>query len=178
MNSVLIIDDDKELCALMKKCVEQENLSAVVAHGGLEGLRLLGENKGTCCLIILDVMMPGMDGFQVLQKIREKNNVPVLMLTAKSDVGARIVTYGAPVLPGAMFLLGYYEDGTVVMGLPGCVMYAGATIFDLALPRIAAGSHGFGNQNAFNRNNGRMSLNFSQVNECGAYAFSQFKAFT
>ena len=37
MNSVLIIDDDKELCALMKKCVEQENLSAVVAHGGLEG---------------------------------------------------------------------------------------------------------------------------------------------
>ena len=53
--------------------------------------------------------------------------------------GARIVTYGAPVLPGAMFLLGYYADGTVVMGLPGCVMYAGATIFDLALPRIAAG---------------------------------------
>ena len=53
--------------------------------------------------------------------------------------GARIVTYGAPVLPGAMFLLGYYEDGTVVMGLPGCVMYDGATIFDLALPRIAAG---------------------------------------
>ena len=85
MNSVLIIDDDKELCALMKKCVEQENLSAAVAHGGLEGLRLLKENKDTCCLIILDVMMPGMDGFQVLQKIREKNNVPVLMLTAKSD---------------------------------------------------------------------------------------------
>ena len=53
--------------------------------------------------------------------------------------GARIVTYGAPVLPGAMFLLGYYEDGTVVCGLPGCVMYAGATVFDLVLPRIAAG---------------------------------------
>ena len=53
--------------------------------------------------------------------------------------GARIVTYGAPVLPGAMFLLGYFEDGTPIMGLPGCVMYAGATIFDLALPRIAAG---------------------------------------
>ncbi len=53
--------------------------------------------------------------------------------------GARIVTYGAPVLPGAMFLLGYYGDGTVAMGLPGCVMYAGATIFDLVLPRVAAG---------------------------------------
>ena len=53
--------------------------------------------------------------------------------------GADIITYGAPVLPGAMFLLGYYEDGTPVMGLPGCVMYAKATIFDLVLPRIAAG---------------------------------------
>ena len=85
MNSVLIIDDDKELCTLMKKCVEQENLSAVIAHGGLEGLRLLEENKDTCSLIILDVMMPDMNGFQVLQEIRKKNNVPVLMLTAKSD---------------------------------------------------------------------------------------------
>ena len=47
--------------------------------------------------------------------------------------------YGAPVLPGAMFLLGYFPDGTPVMGLPGCVMYAKATIFDLILPRVAAG---------------------------------------
>ena len=53
--------------------------------------------------------------------------------------GAQIVTYGAPVLPGAMFLLGYFEDGTPVMGLPGCVMYAKSTIFDIMLPRIAAG---------------------------------------
>ena len=53
--------------------------------------------------------------------------------------GAKIITYGAPVLPGAMFLLGYYDDGTPIMGLPGCVMYAKATIFDLTLPRIAAG---------------------------------------
>ena len=52
---------------------------------------------------------------------------------------ARIVTYCAPVLPGAMFLLGYFDDGTPIMGLPGCVMYAGATIFDLVLPRVAAG---------------------------------------
>lgn len=85
MKSVLIIDDDKELCALMKKCVAQENLSAAAAHGGLEDLRLLEENRDACSLIVLDVMMPDMDGFQVLQKIREKNNVPVLMLTAKSD---------------------------------------------------------------------------------------------
>lgn len=53
--------------------------------------------------------------------------------------GARIVTYGAPVLPGAMFLLGYFDDGTPVAGLPGCVMYAKRTIFDLVLPKLAAG---------------------------------------
>ncbi len=53
--------------------------------------------------------------------------------------GAGIITYGAPVLPGAMFLLGYFDDGTPVMGLPGCVMYAKATVFDLILPRVAAG---------------------------------------
>lgn len=58
---------------------------------------------------------------------------------AIKNSGADIVTYGAPVLPGAMFLLGYYDDGKVVVGLPGCVMYAKATVFDLALPRIAAG---------------------------------------
>jgi len=85
MNKILIIDDDKELCSLMKKCVEQENLSALVAHGGVEGLRLANENRSNCSLIILDVMMPDIDGFQVLRKIRETSNVPVLMLTAKSD---------------------------------------------------------------------------------------------
>lgn len=53
--------------------------------------------------------------------------------------GAKIITYGAPVLPGAMFLLGYFDDGTPIMGLPGCVMYSKATVFDLILPRIASG---------------------------------------
>ena len=54
------------------------------------------------------------------------------------NTGARIVCYGAPVLPGAMFMLGYYGSGTAIMGLPGCVMFHGRTIFDLVLPRIMA----------------------------------------
>lgn len=85
MKKVLIIDDDRELCALMKKCAEQENLSAVTAPGGVAGLRLADENRDSLSLIILDVMMPDLDGFQVLQKIRETSNVPVLMLTARSE---------------------------------------------------------------------------------------------
>jgi len=51
--------------------------------------------------------------------------------------GAEIITYGAPVLPGAMFLVSYL-DGVPVCGLPGCVMYAKRTIFDLLLPRLLA----------------------------------------
>lgn len=87
MNKILIIDDDKELCALMKKCIEQENMSAMIAYDGIEGLRFIDENKNDCTLslVILDVMMPGMDGFQVLKKIRETSNIPVLMLTAKNN---------------------------------------------------------------------------------------------
>ncbi len=64
---------------------------------------------------------------------------------AIKNTGARLVAYGAPVLPGAMFLLAYYEvkaqgqERTVaIMGLPGCVMYAKRTIFDLVLPRVMA----------------------------------------
>ncbi|HHV11850.1 MAG TPA: molybdopterin-binding protein [Clostridiales bacterium] len=58
---------------------------------------------------------------------------------AIKNTGARIVTYGAPVLPGAMFLLSYYKENIPVVGLPGCVMYSKRTIFDLMLPRIMAG---------------------------------------
>lgn len=55
---------------------------------------------------------------------------------AIKNTGAEIVSYGAPVLPGAMFLLSYYNGDIPVVGLPGCVMYARRTIFDLVLPRI------------------------------------------
>ena len=60
---------------------------------------------------------------------------------AIKDTGADIITYGAPVLPGAMLLVSYYNYGgkkIPVIGLPGCVMYAKRTIFDLVLPRIMA----------------------------------------
>ena len=58
--------------------------------------------------------------------------------TAIKSTGAKIITYGAPVLPGAMFLMAYKGD-IPIMGLPGCVMYAGATVFDLILPRVMTG---------------------------------------
>ena len=81
-SNILIIDDDIELCHLLKKCVEKENITAHLAHTGIDGLGLA--SQGNYHLIVLDVMLPGMDGFQVLEKIRGMSAVPVLMLTAKT----------------------------------------------------------------------------------------------
>jgi len=57
---------------------------------------------------------------------------------AIKNTGASIVSYGAPVLPGSMFLIAYTQDGRPICGLPGCIMYAGNTIFDLVLPLLLA----------------------------------------
>ena len=54
------------------------------------------------------------------------------------ESGAKVVTYGAPFLPGAMMMLSYFDDDTPIIGLPGCVMYASTTIFDVLLPKILA----------------------------------------
>jgi molybdenum cofactor synthesis domain-containing protein len=61
--------------------------------------------------------------------------------TAIKNVGADLITYGVPVLPGAMFLLSYYQGDIPIIGLPGCVMYTKRTIFDLVLPRLIADDH-------------------------------------
>ena len=68
MNTVLMIDDDKELCSLIKKCLDNEEISTPVAFSGSLGLKVLGENKDNLSLIILDVMLPDLDGFSILKE--------------------------------------------------------------------------------------------------------------
>ena len=82
MNTVLIIDDDKELCALIKHSVLSENIEADCCNTGKEGLMKLKEKDYQ--LVILDVMMPGMDGFETLEEIRKESSLPILMFTSKS----------------------------------------------------------------------------------------------
>ncbi|ANA82345.1 DNA-binding response regulator [Paenibacillus glucanolyticus] len=84
-NRILIIDDDVELCSLVKKCVSQVNLETDMAYNGQTGLLQVMNENDSYSLIILDVMLPNMDGFQVLSEIRKYSNVPVLMLTAKGS---------------------------------------------------------------------------------------------
>lgn len=88
INQILIIDDDKELCALLQKSVQSENISADCRYSGRDGLAALAENSYQ--LVVLDVMMPGTDGFETLESIRTKSSVPVLMLTAKDDSASKV----------------------------------------------------------------------------------------
>jgi DNA-binding response OmpR family regulator len=88
LNRILIIDDDKELCALIKQSVAAENISSDHCYSGVDGLSMLG--KSDYQLILLDVMMPGMDGFETMEKIRQISSVPILMLTSKNDNTSKV----------------------------------------------------------------------------------------
>ena len=80
---ILVVDDEKEIADLLEIYLISDGFQVLKTYSAKEGLRILEEKK--IDLVLLDVMMPDMNGFQVLQEIRKKNNVPVLMLTAKSD---------------------------------------------------------------------------------------------
>ncbi|WLD58357.1 response regulator transcription factor [Salinispirillum sp. LH 10-3-1] len=82
-DKLLLIDDDTELGELLVEFLASEGFSLELAHSGEEGLQKLAENRYD--LILLDVMMPGMSGLDVLKTMRTHNTVPVLMLTAKGD---------------------------------------------------------------------------------------------
>ena len=86
---VLVIDDDKKLCRLIQEYLEPMGYQVAAAHTGPEGLEmaLTGEHQA----VILDVMLPEIDGFEVLKKIRLASDIPILMLTALGDETDRIV---------------------------------------------------------------------------------------
>lgn len=86
--NILVIDDDKELCALIKQSVAKESIGAEHCYSGFDGLALLEKNDYQ--LIVLDVMMPGIDGFQTMEKIREQSSIPILMLTSKNDSMSKV----------------------------------------------------------------------------------------
>lgn len=88
MNRVLIIDDDKELCSLIRQNILSEDIAADFCNTGREGLGKLKEKDYQ--LVILDVMMPGIDGFETLEQIRKISSLPVLMFTSKSDSASKV----------------------------------------------------------------------------------------
>src|SRR5689334_1163586 len=86
---ILVIDDDVELATLLKEYLQREGYQVDFAHDGKTGLgRAL---QGGFDLVVLDVMLPGMDGFEILKRLRQQTHVPVLMLTARGEDVDRII---------------------------------------------------------------------------------------
>ena len=83
MNPLLLIDDDRELTSMLSTYLQREGFEVQVANDSLQGLRKAV--SGHYELLVLDVMMPGLDGISLLRQIRQHSNVPVIMLTAKGD---------------------------------------------------------------------------------------------
>jgi DNA-binding response OmpR family regulator len=81
---IMVVDDDQEMLRLLNRTLKMEGFDAIVVTDGNSALNLMEEINPD--LIILDIVMPGLDGFQTLNLIREHSNVPVIMLTAKHEV--------------------------------------------------------------------------------------------
>lgn len=92
---ILVVDDDTEILFSMSKLLEYEGFAVVKAHDGMEALELQERERPE--LIILDIMMPKMDGISALMKIRENNHIPVIILSAKSQDSDKVygLTMGA-----------------------------------------------------------------------------------
>ncbi len=86
---ILVVDDDSNICELMRLYLEKDGYDAVVAHNGVTALEKFAVEKPD--LILLDVMMPELDGWQVCREIRKKSDCPIIMITAKSEVFDKVL---------------------------------------------------------------------------------------
>ena len=82
---ILIVDDEQRMRSWIKDFLKQKNYSSLEAADGEEALQVFEENKNKIKLILLDVMMPKLDGWSVLRQIRQTSNVPIIMLTARGE---------------------------------------------------------------------------------------------
>ena len=85
---ILVVDDDVNICELLRLYLEKEGWEVLVAYNGVKAMELFKTKSPD--FVILDIMLPGDDGFTVLKTIRTVSNVPVIMLTAKGDTGDKV----------------------------------------------------------------------------------------
>lgn len=86
---ILIVDDDTNICELLRLYIEKEGFSTAIAYNGVEALEQF--NKEQPSLVLLDIMMPKLDGWQVCREIRKTSDCPIIMITAKGEVFDKIL---------------------------------------------------------------------------------------
>ena len=84
-NTILVVDDESRMRMLIKDFLEQKGYKTLQAEDGEEALAIFDQRKDDISLVILDVMMPKLDGWSVLRQIRQKSTVPIIMLTARGE---------------------------------------------------------------------------------------------
>ena len=89
MTKILVVDDDSNICELLRLYLEKEGFHAVLAHNGESAVNAFREHNPD--LILLDIMLPVMDGWQVCREIRKSSQVPIIMLTAKGEVFDKVL---------------------------------------------------------------------------------------
>ena len=86
---IMIVDDDVNICELIRLYLEKENYYTIIVNDGLEAISTFAEFKPD--LVLLDIMLPGLDGWQVCRKIRGMSNAPIIMLSAKGEVFDKVL---------------------------------------------------------------------------------------
>jgi DNA-binding response OmpR family regulator len=86
---ILVVDDDLNICELLRLYIEKEGFNVVTANDGMEALKLFEKENPE--LIMLDIMLPGLDGWQVCREIRKTSQCPIIMLTAKGEVFDKVL---------------------------------------------------------------------------------------
>ena len=89
LGKIMVVDDDKNICELLRLYLEKEGYQVVIANDGKEAVEL--NEKEDPELILLDIMLPQLDGWQVCREIRKKSQVPIIMLTAKGEVFDKVL---------------------------------------------------------------------------------------
>ena len=89
LEKILVADDDKNICELLRLYLEKEQYNVVIANDGNEAVAKFNEEAPA--MILLDIMMPGLDGWQVCREIRKKSNVPIIMITAKGETFDKVL---------------------------------------------------------------------------------------
>ena len=92
MAKMLIADDNKQITSILSNYARKEGFEPIVALDGEEALRLFRDNEADIAIVLLDVMMPKMDGFEVCRQLRAKSLVPVIMVTARGEDFEKIMS--------------------------------------------------------------------------------------
>ncbi len=89
VNNILVVDDEKQIVDIVKAYLQKEGFRVIIAHDGRSALELVQRQPPD--LIVLDLMLPGVSGWDICRILRKKSNIPIIMLTARDDVTDRIV---------------------------------------------------------------------------------------